>query len=112
MPLKPCRQPGCPELVQGAWCETHSKIVDSSYRRGENHKFYDSKRWRVRKKRFLTRHPECACGCGRLAEVVDHIEPYVSEEIRSFWAETNWQGLTKSCHSKKTRRDVANRSFK
>lgn len=64
------------------------------------------RRWQKAAASFLARHPVCACGqddCQRPATEVDHIVPHRGDE-RMFWDETNWQGLTKACHSMKTGR--------
>lgn len=63
------------------------------------------RRWQRARALFLARHPVCMCpdGCGRPATEVDHIRPHRGDE-RLFWDQTNWQGLTKECHSAKTGR--------
>lgn len=112
MPSKPCRFPGCPELVpdQGkAWCSFHSPQLDKMWNRAGK-KLYGTKRWRIRSRHFLALHPICL-GCGRLAETVDHVLPYESEDVLSFWSESNWQPLCLVCHSRKTRQDVSERTF-
>ena len=62
---------------------------------------YDSK-WQRESKAFLAK-PEnryCACGCGRLADMVDHIIPHRGDR-RRFWDRRNWQPLASSpCHSR------------
>lgn len=61
---------------------------------------YDGK-WKRESKAFLAL-PEnrlCACGCGRVADMVDHIKPHRGDK-RLFWSRSNWQPLASSpCHS-------------
>ena len=68
-----------------------------------------SRQWSRCREAFLSQRPECVCGCGELAEEVDHIEDW-RYRPSLFWWEHNWQGLTKSCHSKKTRRTQLRRT--
>lgn len=98
-PKRPCRFPGCPELVPRGYCTKHADKRDSGSQRG-----YDSK-WRKARDRFLKAHPLCVrClenGKFISANVVDHIVPHRgSKEL--FWDESNWQSLCKRCHDKKT----------
>lgn len=67
---------------------------------------YDSK-WRKESKAFLAvpgnRH--CACGCGRVANMVDHIIPHRGDK-RLFWSRSNWQPMASSpCHSSRKQRE-------
>lgn len=61
---------------------------------------YGSK-WRKAREEFLAR-PEnrhCACGCGRIADMVDHIIPHRGD-MKLFWSRSNWQAMASSpCHS-------------
>jgi 5-methylcytosine-specific restriction endonuclease McrA len=120
MPVKPCRWPGCRELIPGqgaqaakdrGYCPRHRvKVEEGLGRRGRRaDPRYNTKRWKVRSRSFLTRHPLCACGCGRLATDVDHVEAV--EDGGDFWAESNWQGLAHECHSRKTADEVRRRTF-
>jgi 5-methylcytosine-specific restriction endonuclease McrA len=64
-------------------------------------------RWQRASKRFLARSENVCCrmcemiGVVTLATEVDHIEPHRGDQVL-FWAEANWQGLCKPCHSMKT----------
>ena len=120
MAVKPCRSAGCPELIpahgEGAhrdrgYCTRHRAEVEAGLgRRGRRADGrYNSKRWKVRSRSFLTRHPICTCGCGRLATDVDHV--VAVEDGGDFWSESNWQGLAHECHSRKTADEVRNRTF-
>jgi len=57
--------------------------------------------WQQAAKAFLAM-PEnrlCACGCGRAADMVDHIKPHRGD-MGLFWDRTNWQPMASSpCHS-------------
>jgi 5-methylcytosine-specific restriction enzyme A len=61
---------------------------------------YTSK-WQTESKKFLAL-PEnrlCCCGCGRLADMVDHKQPHRGDQ-RLFWSRSNWQPMASSpCHS-------------
>jgi 5-methylcytosine-specific restriction endonuclease McrA len=61
---------------------------------------YDSK-WVKESKAFLAL-PEnrlCACGVGRVADMVDHIIPHKGDR-KLFWSRSNWAALAGSpCHS-------------
>lgn len=57
-----------------------------------------------RNRQYLAAHPWCACGCGRLAEQVDHKVRLAEGGID---AEPNLQGLTIECHALKTAREAA-----
>lgn len=63
-------------------------------------------RW-DRNSSWYRKQPECilcACGCKRLAEVVDHIIAVSGPDDELFWKLTNWQPLAKVCHREKTNR--------
>ncbi len=63
---------------------------------------YDSK-WQKASKAFLAL-PEnrfCCCGCGELADCVDHREPHRGDQ-RLFWSRSNWQAMKRGHHSRKT----------
>lgn len=102
-PKSPCKQPGCPNVSDGPYCEAHAKANPdrpSAASRG-----YDS-RWRKARKVYLQRHPLCVrCEqAGRVVPgtVVDHKIPHRGQRSL-FWDEDNWQTLCKPCHDRKTR---------
>lgn len=65
-------------------------------------------RWQKARAGYLNRHPLCAeCeSIGRVtaATDLDHITPHKGDMAR-FWDRSNWQGLCKPCHSRKTARE-------
>jgi 5-methylcytosine-specific restriction protein A len=61
---------------------------------------YDGK-WQRESKAFLAQLENrlCACGCGRVADMVDHKVPHRGDK-RLFWSRSNWQPMASSpCHS-------------
>lgn len=63
-------------------------------------------KWQKASKAFLA-EPEnafCACGCGALSQLVDHIVPHRGD-MDLFWDRSNWQGMTTACHNRKTARE-------
>jgi len=70
-------------------------------------KWYNSARWKATRRGYLAEHPLCADVYRKHGEIVvaavelDHITPH-KEDWTLFWSRDNWQGLCKSCHSKKT----------
>lgn len=78
--------------------KTYDKARGSAASRG-----YD-RRWRKAREGFLAKYPICACGCGGLATVVDHIKPHKGDK-KLFWDRANWQPMTKVCHDRKTARE-------
>lgn len=113
MAKRPCRRPGCPELVQKGYCEGCAPKYSSAARRVIvkaallSTKWYNSARWKATRLGYFRAHPLCVDPYKLHGLVVvaaaelDHIEPH-EEVYERFWDPTNWQGLCKSCHSKKT----------
>lgn len=62
---------------------------------------YDSK-WSRESKAFLAAlgNPLCACGCGRPANMVDHIRA-PKGDMRLFWDRKNWQPYNGLCNRRK-----------
>ena len=65
--------------------------------------------WRRARAAYLARYPLCVpCeAAGRLvsATVVDHVVPHRGDPVL-FWDESQWQGLCKCCHDRKTAREA------
>jgi 5-methylcytosine-specific restriction enzyme A len=103
MPMKPPRICSCGNLIaSGAVCICQQRRnAEADKRRPTAHaRGYDSK-WKRESKAFLAQpqHRLCACGCGRTADMVDHIVPHRGD-MKLFWSRSNWQPMASSpCHS-------------
>jgi len=62
---------------------------------------YDGK-WAKESKAWLAAlgTPLCACGCGRAANMVDHIEA-PKGDMKLFWRRSNWQPFHDTCNRRK-----------
>ncbi|WP_218578363.1 hypothetical protein [Vineibacter terrae] len=103
MPMRPPRACGCGYTIAAGEmcpCQRARKAAADRRRPGARARGYDSK-WQRESKAFLAR-PEnrhCVCGCGRLADMVDHIIPHRGDQ-RLFWNRANWQPMASSpCHA-------------
>ncbi|RUU92807.1 HNH endonuclease [Mesorhizobium sp. M7A.F.Ca.MR.176.00.0.0] len=58
--------------------------------------------WHRESKAYLALlgRPLCACGCGRPANMVDHIKAPKGDMVL-FWDRTNWQPYNRGCNSRK-----------
>lgn len=77
----------------------------------QHRKWYESRRWRAVKKRFLQAHPFCVeCAAEgfpeELANTVDHIVPARGDR-HLFWNSSNWQPLCRRHHNVKSARERA-----
>ena len=120
--LKPCKYPGCPELVERGCCEEHAKIR-SDMRRGSNvrdprvHRLYGTKRWQLMRERQLAMQPWCelclSTGIYTEATDVHHVERHEGDSHK--FNNSPLQSLCHPCHSKKTaaevRGEVGRKSF-
>ena len=111
-PMRPCRHPGCRTLTRAGYCDKHQPKRTSD--RSEE---AESWRWMYRTPEWLDdlrptqllEQPFCAeCakrGCRVRATDVDHIVDH-----KGNWAlftdRSNLQSLCHSCHSRKTARDL------
>lgn len=110
-PMKPCAAPACRALVRGVrYCPKHEHLTravakeyddrrESSTQRGYSYK------WQQARKGYLAKHPLCAeCerqGLTAAATELDHITPHKGDKD-VFWDRSNWEGLCRPCHSRKT----------
>jgi 5-methylcytosine-specific restriction endonuclease McrA len=58
--------------------------------------------WRRESRRFLALpgNEHCACGCGRVANMVDHIVAPKGDP-KLFWSRSNWQPFNIACNTRK-----------
>jgi 5-methylcytosine-specific restriction endonuclease McrA len=81
-------------------CQLARKQEADNRRPSASRRGYDSK-WQRESKAFLAlpQNRYCACGCGRLADCVDHKVPHRGN-MKLFWDRSNWQPLASSpCHN-------------
>ena len=106
-PLRPCGQPGCPELTRDGYCDKHKRQTQRDYdrQRGTAAQRGYGSRWQKASKGFLRANPLCVyclkAGDLRPSEVTDHIIPHKGD-MGLFWDRSNWQALCKRCHDAKT----------
>ena len=103
-PLRPCKHASCITLTSDSYCDIHKDKNKEKKRKSAAGRGYGHK-WRKVSKQYLLRHPFCVeCrkqGMYEAATEVDHIVPHKGN-MNLFWDKTNWQGLCKSCHARKT----------
>lgn len=120
--LKLCCAPGCDDLAPAgeAMCLEHlaERAQRTAARRAKAKRpdvaragaaFYATARWQRQRLQHLKRFPLCR-DCGELGVVVaasevDHITPHRGD-AKLMWDRSNWQSLCRSCHSRKTAREV------
>lgn len=106
-PKRPCKEHGCPALVDRGYCDRHQRVQrvrversrESSCKRG-----YD-RTWRKQREVELAAEPLCReClkhGRTTPATIRDHIIPHRGDPVL-FRDPANRQSLCKSCHDIKT----------
>ena len=107
-PLKPCRYPGCPALVdKGGYCEQHRQLESRRYEDGrkdtKERRFYNSAQWQ--KVRELKRRHDPLCEqCKREGKVVLADLVHHKAEVRQDWDKRLnldcLESLCTSCHEK------------
>ena len=112
IPLRPCRKPGCLELVPGGYCEAHTpKRTDSRSAEAKAwHRLYllpiwteDLRPTQLLKEPFCE---ECAKQGRRVwATDVDHRREHKGD-MAIFVDRSNLRSMCHSCHSRKTAKDL------
>lgn len=105
-PKRPCSYQGCPELVNGGYCEAHQKEIDKQYNkygRDPATKKRYGRSWKRIRDRYIAAHPLCE-ECKKdsmltLAEEVHHILPLSKGGTH---CDDNLMSLCTSCHSRIT----------
>ena len=108
-PKRPCSYPGCPELVEGRYCEVHQKLIDKQYNKYERDpmtKKRYGRQWKRIRDRYIKANPLCE-QCKKEnkltpAQEVHHIKPLSKGGSHD---ETNLMALCTSCHSTITARE-------
>lgn len=106
-PPRPCRHPGCGELVSGGYCARHKPKERSRSEEAESWRWmYRTKTWLedLRPTQLLLEPfcRECAKrGARTRATDVDHVEDHKGD-WEKFCDRSNLQSLCHSCHSHKT----------
>lgn len=108
-PAKPCRHPGCPQLVNARYCGPHASLHHAEFDRGRPS---FSKRygpfWPKLRNQVLLRDRLCqAEGCHNTATEAHHIVPKRQGGADSM---DNLMGLCKPCHSERTARETWKRT--
>lgn len=111
-PLRPCRHPGCCQLVADGYCEAHrpKRVECRSDAAKQWHKLYKLDIWtKELRPTQLAKEPwcrECAkAGVRVKAEEVDHIVDHKGD-MALFTDRNNLQSLCHNCHSRKTMRTM------
>lgn len=104
MPVRAPRICSCGRVVpSGQRCQCQmakAKAYDASRGTSASRGYGGS--WRKASAAFLAEpgHERCACGCGRVANMVDHrIAPKGDMEL--FWRRSNWQPFNVTCNKRK-----------
>ena len=106
--MQPCRQPGCPELVDKGYCDGHRQ-ENRPKRHGQA--IYGTKRWKNLRRRKLAMNPICESCTERLAEHVHHIKD-IYEFPELVFVMSNLESICRVCHGSETNREVRERTFK
>jgi 5-methylcytosine-specific restriction protein A len=101
-PKKPCKYPGCPELVASGYCAAHERprIVD---RDPVRQRLY-GRAWQKRRINHLSKHPWCeACMAAERYEAATDVHHTIAHKgnVNLFWS-SPLESLCHSCHSRVT----------
>lgn len=103
-PRKPCRWPGCPELVDGTYCTRHQKMADRNYekyKRNPSTKSRYGKKWKEIRDRYISQHPICElCFKNGKTKTAEHVHHRLALSKGGTNDESNLMSLCKSCHSR------------
>jgi 5-methylcytosine-specific restriction enzyme A len=82
-------------------CKARKAKVQDTARGNASQRGYNAE-WQLESKAFLTLSGNalCACGCGRAADMVDHIIG-PKGDMRLFWDRNNWQPFNGLCNRRK-----------
>lgn len=101
-PLKPCKYPGCPELVASGYCAEHTR--PRFYDRDPNRQRLYDRAWKRRRIRQLAENPWCedclANGIYEPATDVHHVVPHRGN--KKVFLASPLQSLCHACHSRIT----------
>lgn len=99
--LRPCLEPGCPQLVSSGRCPEHAAAVDRAAHDRPWRSVYDNPRWRALRRQVRREQPWCAVdGCRNMTAEVDHI--VAMQDGGDPFDRDNVQGLCRRHHSEKT----------
>lgn len=113
--LRPCKQPGCPSLVESGYCERHkgkevSNVQSLRSLRSEHSDFYHTNRWKETSKRHRENNPLCApcykSGIRTLATIVHHnpeLKCLLENKLNPY-DEKYLVSICHNCHQKELRR--------
>ncbi len=104
MPVRAPRICSCGKVVpSGQRCQCQvakAKAYDASRGTAASRGYCGS--WRKASAAFLALpgNERCACGCGRVANVVDHHKAHKGDQSL-FWDRSNWRAMNVACNSRK-----------
>jgi len=100
MPMKAGRICSCGhQVASNAKCAC--QLAREAARQSSSDRGYNAK-WQRESAAFLAlpSNQFCACGCGRPADMVDHIVAHKGN-MKLFWDKKNWQPMNRRCNSRK-----------
>jgi len=105
--MQPCKAPLCPELVAAGFCDSH-RADHRPKRHGT--KVYNSKRWKLLRRKKLNANPICEECEKELATEVDHVvDIHTRPDLAFTWS--NLRSLCSPCHGTKTNAEVRSRTY-
>ena len=109
--LKPCKYPGCPELVKSGYCEHHKDASGGAFVRDKSRQRLYGRRWRKMRAEQLRKQPWCEIclenGIHTLATQVHHVDRHEGD-VHIFYS-SPLKSLCDSCHSRETVKEVRGR---